>query len=77
MSEPRLFDDTMTVDDLWDRLAEIGEWVDCLSAETVDNTNMCPISQRKIREACEDLTVAFQRIDNAIELLKEAEEWGA
>jgi len=73
MNEPRLFDDTMTVDDLEDRLAEIGEWVDCLNAETVDDTGMCPNIQRKIREAYEDLSVAFQRIDNAIELLKEAE----
>jgi len=73
MNEPRLFDDTMTVADLEDRLADVGKWVDCLSAETVDNTGMCPNNQQKIREACEELTVAFQRIDNAIKLLKECE----
>jgi len=73
MNEPRLFDDTMTVDDLEDRLADIGEWLDCLTDEAVDNSGMCPNIQRKIREAYEDLSVAFQRIDNAIELLKEAE----
>jgi len=73
MNEPRLFDDTMTVSDLEDRLVDVGEWLDCLSAETVDNTGMCPNIQQKIREAYEELTVAYRRIDNAIDLLKECE----